>query len=114
MVLAVPVWVGPSCRPSHLAHLCRYLTQDFVLGFSGDARVATLRAEEAKQPFTLEYRLPKEGALMYFDLLAVPADAPGSAHRSCRSIRERGASRCVTVAGSASMTSAMFDTEIVQ
>ena len=47
-----------------------------ALGFSGDARVASLRAKEAGQPFKIEYRLPKEGALMYFDLLAIPADAP--------------------------------------
>lgn len=49
-----------------------------ALGFSGDARVATLRAAEAKQKFKIDYRLPKEGALMYFDLLAVPKDAPNA------------------------------------
>ena len=47
-----------------------------ALGFSGDARVAQLRSQEAGRPFRIEYRLPKEGALMFFDVLAVPADAP--------------------------------------
>lgn len=46
-----------------------------ALGFSGDARVASLRAKEAGNAFTIQYRLPKEGALLYFDLLAVPGDA---------------------------------------
>jgi putrescine transport system substrate-binding protein len=69
----------PSIRRFHSSEYFAGLAAGdycLALGFSGDARVATLRAKEAGQPFTLEYRLPKEGALMYFDLLAIPADAP--------------------------------------
>ncbi len=69
----------PSIRRFHSSEYMNGLAGGdycLALGFSGDARVATLRAKEAGQPFTLEYRLPKEGALMYFDLLAIPADAP--------------------------------------
>lgn len=77
--LAVIEKVRPSIRKFHSSEYMNGLAAGdycLALGFSGDARVATLRAHEAKQTFTLEYRLPKEGALMYFDLLAIPADAP--------------------------------------
>lgn len=72
----------PSIRRFHSSeYLSGLAAGDYclALGFSGDARVASLRAKEAGQNFTLEYRLPKEGALMYFDLLAIPADAPNVA-----------------------------------
>ena len=71
--------VRPSVRKFHSSEYMSGLAAGdycLALGFSGDARVATLRAQEAKQTFHLDYRLPKEGALMYFDLLAIPADAP--------------------------------------
>jgi putrescine transport system substrate-binding protein len=47
-----------------------------ALGYSGDMLVATNRAKEAGKTFIIEYRLPKEGNLVWFDTLAVPADAP--------------------------------------
>jgi putrescine transport system substrate-binding protein len=46
-----------------------------AVGFSGDMFIAADRAEEAKQPFEIAYSVPKEGALMWFDVMAVPADA---------------------------------------
>jgi len=46
-----------------------------VLGWSGDVLQAKSRAEEAKKPFTIKYNIPKEGAVMFFDNMAVPADA---------------------------------------
>jgi putrescine transport system substrate-binding protein len=33
------------------------------------------RAEEAQKPFTIKYNIPKEGAVMFFDSMAIPADA---------------------------------------
>jgi putrescine transport system substrate-binding protein len=71
--------IRPSIRKFHSSeYLGGLAAGDYclALGFSGDARVASLRAAEAKQTFKIDYRLPKEGALMYFDVLAVPADAP--------------------------------------
>ncbi|GAA0576780.1 polyamine ABC transporter substrate-binding protein [Caenispirillum bisanense] len=47
-----------------------------AMGFSGDVFIAASRAEEAGKPFTVEYAIPKEGTLMWFDTLAIPADAP--------------------------------------
>jgi putrescine transport system substrate-binding protein len=71
--------IRPSIRKFHSSEYLNGLAAGdycLALGFSGDARVASLRAAESKQTFKVEYRLPKEGALMYFDVLAVPADAP--------------------------------------
>jgi putrescine transport system substrate-binding protein len=47
-----------------------------VMGYSGDMQVATNRAKEAGNSFIVSYRLPKEGNLVWFDTLTVPADAP--------------------------------------
>ncbi len=47
-----------------------------AMGYSGDMLVATNRAKEAGNSFTISYRLPKEGNLVWFDTLAIPADAP--------------------------------------
>lgn len=46
-----------------------------ALGWSGDVLQAKSRAEEVKKPFTIKYNIPKEGAVMFFDNMAVPADA---------------------------------------
>ena len=46
-----------------------------ALGWSGDTLQAKSRAEEAKKPFTIAYNIPKEGAVMFFDNMAIPADA---------------------------------------
>ena len=45
------------------------------LGWSGDALQSANRAEEAKKPFHIKYHIPKEGAVQFFDNLAIPADA---------------------------------------
>jgi putrescine transport system substrate-binding protein len=47
-----------------------------AMGYSGDMLIATNRAKEAGNNFTINYRLPKEGNLVWFDTLAIPADAP--------------------------------------
>jgi putrescine transport system substrate-binding protein len=46
-----------------------------VLGWSGDVLQAASRAEENKQPFHIKYHIPKEGAVQFFDNMAIPADA---------------------------------------
>jgi putrescine transport system substrate-binding protein len=53
-----------------------------VLGWSGDVFQAADRAEEAGKPYTIKYNIPKEGAVQFFDQLAIPADAanPDDAH----------------------------------
>jgi putrescine transport system substrate-binding protein len=46
-----------------------------VVGYSGDVLQASDRAAEAGKPLNIGYSIPKEGALMWFDTLAIPADA---------------------------------------
>ena len=47
----------------------------FVFGWSGDIKQAQSRALEAKNGIEIAYALPREGAQMFFDNLAIPADA---------------------------------------
>lgn len=44
--------------------------------YSGDAGIARQRAQEAKRKQDIRYVIPKEGALMWFDMMAMPKDAP--------------------------------------
>jgi putrescine transport system substrate-binding protein len=46
-----------------------------AVGYSGDVMQAKKRAEEAKNDVEIQYIIPREGALMWFDSMAVPADA---------------------------------------
>ena len=46
------------------------------VGFSGDVFMA---ADEAAEGVEIAYSVPKEGAMLWFDMLAVPADAPNPA-----------------------------------
>ena len=47
-----------------------------ALTYTGDAGMAAARAAEAGQPFEVLYRIPREGTLIWFDTMAIPADAP--------------------------------------
>ena len=46
-----------------------------AVGYSGDIIQAKKRAEEAKNEVEVQYLVPREGALMWFDNFAIPADA---------------------------------------
>jgi Spermidine/putrescine-binding periplasmic protein len=46
-----------------------------AVGYSGDIIQAKKRAEEAKNGVEVSYVIPREGALMWFDNFAIPADA---------------------------------------
>ncbi|WP_201522449.1 extracellular solute-binding protein, partial [Klebsiella pneumoniae] len=74
----------------HLAKLRPYITyfssSKFVsdlangnvcvaIAWSGGAMQAANRAREAKNGIRIEYRIPKEGAAAWFDVLAIPRDA---------------------------------------
>jgi len=50
-----------------------------AFGWSGDILQARDRAAEAENGVDVAYNAPTEGALMWFDQLAVPADAPNPA-----------------------------------
>ncbi len=47
-----------------------------VLGWNGDIAIAGQRAKAAKNGQKIVALLPKSGAYMYFDTMAIPADAP--------------------------------------
>ncbi|WP_349361311.1 polyamine ABC transporter substrate-binding protein [Stappia sp.] len=47
-----------------------------AVGWSGDVLQARDRAAEADNGVTVAYSIPKEGAMMWFDNMAIPADAP--------------------------------------
>ncbi len=53
-----------------------------AVGYSGDILQARKRAAEANNGVEIAYIIPKEGALMWFDSFAIPADArnPAEAH----------------------------------
>jgi len=46
-----------------------------VIGWSGDVFIAAARADEAQNNVHLDYRIPKEGSLLWVDSLAIPKDA---------------------------------------
>ncbi len=62
-------------------HSSRYITDlangdiCVAFGYSGDVFQAAARAEEANNGQEIVYRIPKEGANLWFDMLAIPADA---------------------------------------
>jgi putrescine transport system substrate-binding protein len=47
-----------------------------AVGYNGDVVQARKRAHEANNGITISYVIPKEGALVWFDTLAIPRDAP--------------------------------------
>jgi putrescine transport system substrate-binding protein len=47
-----------------------------AFGWSGDILQARDRADEAENGVEIAYNAPKEGALMWFDQMAIPVDAP--------------------------------------
>ncbi|MDF3842066.1 polyamine ABC transporter substrate-binding protein [Pseudomonas citronellolis] len=46
-----------------------------AFGYSGDVFQAAARAREAKNGIEIAYAIPKEGANLWFDLMAIPSDA---------------------------------------
>jgi putrescine transport system substrate-binding protein len=77
--------IRPSVRKFHSSEYLNALATGeicLVVGWSGDIKQAQKRAVEAKNGIDIGYAIPKEGAQMWFDNLAVPKDAknPAEAH----------------------------------
>jgi putrescine transport system substrate-binding protein len=47
-----------------------------VMGYSGDINIARARALESKKGPTIQALVPKSGSTLFFDSMAIPADAP--------------------------------------
>jgi len=47
-----------------------------VFGYSGDVMIASHRARQARQAYTIDYFIPKGGAPAWFDTMAIPKGAP--------------------------------------
>ncbi|MCC6775150.1 MAG: polyamine ABC transporter substrate-binding protein [Hyphomicrobiales bacterium] len=74
--------IRPSVRKFHSSEYINALASGeicLVLGFSGDIKQAQKRAAEARNGIDIGYTIPKEGAQLWFDNLAIPRDAPNSA-----------------------------------
>ena len=46
------------------------------VGYNGDVMQARDRAREANKGMDIDYTVPKEGSIVWFDMLAIPKDAP--------------------------------------
>jgi putrescine transport system substrate-binding protein len=46
------------------------------VGYNGDVMQARDRAREANKGIEIKYTVPKEGSILWFDMLAIPKDAP--------------------------------------
>jgi putrescine transport system substrate-binding protein len=73
--------VRPNIRHFRTGSIMNEMAQGnlcLALGWSGDAMVAASRAEEAKAGNEVRYAIPKEGTEIFFDMMAIPADAPNA------------------------------------
>jgi putrescine transport system substrate-binding protein len=70
--------IRPSIRKFHSSEYLNALAGGEIclaVGFSGDVKQAQKRAGEAKGGVQVAYAIPKEGAQLWFDNLAIPKDA---------------------------------------
>ncbi len=71
--------VRPYVRKFHSSEYINALANGDIcvaIGWSGDVLQARDRADEADNGVHIAYSIPKEGAVMWFDQMAIPADAP--------------------------------------
>lgn len=78
--------VAPYVQKFHSSEYINALANGDIcvaFGWSGDILQARDRAAEADNGVEIEYNAPSEGALMWFDNMAIPVDAPnpGNAHK---------------------------------
>lgn len=71
--------IRPYIRKFHSSEYINALANGDIclaVGWSGDVFQARDRATEANRGVEISYSVPKEGAEMWFDQMAIPADAP--------------------------------------
>ena len=76
---AVLLSIRPYLRYVHASRYIDDLANGetcLALGWSGDVKQARDRAKDAGKGIEIKYNIPREGTIMNFDMLAIPADAP--------------------------------------
>jgi putrescine transport system substrate-binding protein len=78
---AAALWksVRPSIAKFHNSEYVAALANGDIcvaMGFSGDVYQAAARAREANNGVEIKYAIPKEGAVIWADFMAIPKDAP--------------------------------------
>jgi len=71
--------IRPDIRKFHSSQYINDLANGdlcIAFGYSGDMLQARNRARDAKNGIDIAYAIPKEGAMMWIDMMAVPKDAP--------------------------------------
>jgi putrescine transport system substrate-binding protein len=71
--------IRPSVRKFHSSQYINDLANGdlcVAFGYSGDVLQARNRAREAKNGVDIAYMIPKEGAMIWIDMMAIPKDAP--------------------------------------
>ncbi|MEZ2129534.1 MULTISPECIES: polyamine ABC transporter substrate-binding protein [unclassified Sinorhizobium] len=71
--------IRPYVRKFHSSEYINALANGDIcvaFGYSGDLLQARDRAEEANNGVEIKYSIPPQGAQMWFDMMAIPADAP--------------------------------------
>jgi putrescine transport system substrate-binding protein len=75
--------IRPDIRKFHSSEYINDLANGDIcvaFGYSGDVIQARNRAEQAKNGVTIAYAIPKEGAMIWIDMMAIPAGAPHPAN----------------------------------
>jgi putrescine transport system substrate-binding protein len=78
--------IAPHIRKFHSSEYINALANGEIcvaFGWSGDVLMARDRAAEANNGVEIAYEIPQEGAMLWFDMMAIPADAPNpdAAHK---------------------------------
>jgi putrescine transport system substrate-binding protein len=77
--VAVLSAIRPYIRKFHSSEYINDLANGDIcvaFGYSGDIVQARTRAAEAKNNVQIAYSIPKEGAMIWIDMMAIPKDAP--------------------------------------
>ena len=76
---AVLLKIRPYIRNIHSSEYIEALANGdlcIAVGYNGDVLQARDRARDANKGIEIKYMVPKEGSILWFDMLAVPKDAP--------------------------------------
>jgi putrescine transport system substrate-binding protein len=80
---AVVTAIRPDVRKFHSSQYINDLANGdlcVAFGYSGDVLQARNRAADAKNGVEIAYTIPKEGAMIWIDMMAIPKDAPHAAN----------------------------------